>query len=646
MKRRKYLLACLLAGVTIAMPTGQLSFAAGAQNDISLMAESESQSETQSESQSESETQTQDPNVPEGYKGIYKVSDLSLLSSKPDGKYMLMADLDLNSAEQASISVFRGTLDGNNHTIKGLKQALFQVLEEGTVSNLNLSGVQISGSGDTGALANVIGTGKKSAVTIQNITITGSVTGTGNTGSLAGVLKGTDVVISRIANSATVAGTANAGGLIGLVQATDDQEGAASVKLTESYNIGEVSAVTAGGLIGAAEIPNLAAARNIEIANCYNAGVLEKGANIVAKITAGNGQVVINKCVGIQFYYSVASGMVGTSTMAAGSTQTSGCSISNSYYYSMNPVYAFETGNCITGTATALNDVQIKTQSYFKDFDFDGIWALNAAENGGYPYLKQTTMLPVSYVAPTAGTVLIDSKTGGKYLVSTRSKAVSYAGVLDEEITSVSIPSQVEINGITYNVTAIAEGALRGNTKITYVSVPYSVTEVGKYAFKGCTSLVKVSTLKYVKNIYQEAFDGCTNLTTIGVTNYRITLPSVEMIGVRAFRRVPKVHRVYISSKNLTTIKKGAFRECTGMTKFNVVSTKLNSLQKYALYGNSKLKTVIFKSEHLTKSNVGSKTFSGIKSTATFTVPAGSVQNYKDLFKSKGAGSKFKVKSL
>ena len=66
-----------------------------------------------------------------------------------------------------------------------------------------------------------------------------------------------------------------------------------------------------------------------------------------------------------------------------------------------------------------------------------GIWALNAAENGGYPYLKQTTMLPVSYVAPTAGTVLMDSKTGGKYLVSTRSKAVSYAGVLDEEITSV-----------------------------------------------------------------------------------------------------------------------------------------------------------------------------------------------------------------
>lgn len=67
---------------------------------------------------------------------------------------------------------------------------------------------------------------------------------------------------------------------------------------------------------------------------------------------------------------------------------------------------------------------------------------------------------------------------------------------------------------------------------------------------------------------------------------------------------------------------------------------------KYALYRTGKLKTVIFKTGYLTKSNVGSKAFSGIKSTATFTVPAGSVQNYKDLFKSKGAGSKFKVKSL
>ena len=90
-------------------------------------------------------------------------------------------------------------------------------------------------------------------------------------------MKGTDVVISRIANSATVAGTANAGGLIGLVQATDDQEGAASVKLTESYNIGEVSAVTAGGLIGAAEIPNLAAAETLRSQTATTRAYWKKG---------------------------------------------------------------------------------------------------------------------------------------------------------------------------------------------------------------------------------------------------------------------------------------------------------------------------------------------------------------------------------
>ena len=47
------------------------------------------------------------------------------------------------------------------------------------------------------------------------------------------------------------------------------------------------------------------------------------------------------------------------------------------------------------------------------------------------------------------------------------------------------------------------------------------------------------------------------SLTTIGATNYRITLPSVEMIGVRAFRRVSQVHRVYISSKKSDYDQKG-----------------------------------------------------------------------------------------
>lgn len=656
MKRRRCLLAVLLAGVIAAMPVTQISFAA--ENTGIMVSEGESESETKAESESGSETESgsgsesgseteeKDPNVPEGYKGIYNIADLAKIAENPDGNFMLMADMDLSGTTYNSIAVFRGVLNGNKHTIKGLKTAFIQVLEKGSISDLTFSGVEVTGNGDTGVLANVIGTGKQDQIQLSNISVTGKVTGTGNTGVIAGLVKGSNIAITGISNSANISGGTNAGGLIGLIQATDDQQSEANITITLSYNIGEVAGAQAGGLVGAVEIANLTTARNVEIANCYNAGVLTKGANMVGKVSAGNGRTILNKCIGIQLYYSDAAGMIGTAALLSGSTQTSACSVSNCYYYSMNPVYAFADAANITGTATALDDVQVRTQAYFKEFDFSTIWGLDEKVNGGYPYLRQTALLPVQYVTPTAGTVLLDSKTEGKYLITERDKTVSYAGVLNEELQSVTIPSQVEINGVTYNVTAIAQAAMKGNTKIKNVSVPYSVTEVGKYAFQGCTSLVKVSSLKYAKAIYQEAFDGCTSLTTIGTTSYRITLPSVEMIGVRAFRRVSKVHRVYISSKNLTTIKKGAFRECTGMTKFNVVSTKLNSLQKYSLYGNSKLKTIIIRSSELTSSRVGTKVFKGIKSTATFYVPSAKISSYKSIFKSKGAGSKFKIKSV
>ncbi|MDD6065243.1 MAG: ZmpA/ZmpB/ZmpC family metallo-endopeptidase-related protein, partial [Firmicutes bacterium] len=170
MKNRKYLAACLVAGLAVSMTAGQVGFAAESIGSGIVQQEVLNPgTESEKESEAESEVQ-QDSNVPEGYQGIYQVSDLSRLSEKPDGKYILMNDLDLASAEwQGSIPVFRGTLDGGNHQIKGLKTALIQVLEEGTICNLSLVDVEISHSGDTGALADTIGTGKKASVRIQNV---------------------------------------------------------------------------------------------------------------------------------------------------------------------------------------------------------------------------------------------------------------------------------------------------------------------------------------------------------------------------------------------------------------------------------------------------------------------------------------------
>ena len=57
-----------------------------------------------------------------------------------------------------------------------------------------------------------------------------------------------------------------------------------------------------------------------------------------------------------------------------------------------------------------------------------------------------------------------------------------------------------------------------------------------------------------------------------------------------------------------------------------------------------KLKTIKISSKKLSKNNVGSKAFKGIYKKATFTVPKGKKNSYKKILRSKGAGSKIKVK--
>ena len=57
---------------------------------------------------------------------------------------------------------------------------------------------------------------------------------------------------------------------------------------------------------------------------------------------------------------------------------------------------------------------------------------------------------------------------------------------------SVSIPSQVTYDGVTYPVTAIGEWAFEGGEGMTYLSIPSSITSIGEYAFIDCGSNINV----------------------------------------------------------------------------------------------------------------------------------------------------------
>lgn len=57
---------------------------------------------------------------------------------------------------------------------------------------------------------------------------------------------------------------------------------------------------------------------------------------------------------------------------------------------------------------------------------------------------------------------------------------------------SVTIPSRIDWDGASYNVTVIGQNAFRDNTKITSINIPKGVLEIDNYAFYGCSVLSSV----------------------------------------------------------------------------------------------------------------------------------------------------------
>ena len=64
-----------------------------------------------------------------------------------------------------------------------------------------------------------------------------------------------------------------------------------------------------------------------------------------------------------------------------------------------------------------------------------------------------------------------------------------------DETGKVEIPEKVEIDGVEYTVTKIAEDAFKGNTELTEVTIPGTVTTIGAGAFEGCTNLKAIYVL-------------------------------------------------------------------------------------------------------------------------------------------------------
>ena len=189
--------------------------------------------------------------------GLMNIAKL-VNGGKSDINITLDTDIDLTGKDWTPIGTdydnsYKGTFDGGGHTITGLTfttndeyAGLFGWLNRaGTVKNVVMEGVQITSNQIYGgSIGGVVG---YSWGTIENCSVSGSVSGTVYVGGVVGVQIGGS--ITGCSSSATVKGMVDVGGVAGQTNS--------SATLTACYATGNVTIeiapkknIAGGGLVG------------------------------------------------------------------------------------------------------------------------------------------------------------------------------------------------------------------------------------------------------------------------------------------------------------------------------------------------------------------------------------------------------------
>lgn len=165
-------------------------------------------------------------------------------------------------------------------------------------------------------------------------------------------------------------------------------------------------------------------------------------------------------------------------------------------------------------------------------------------------------ILFLALIASIGTNVASDTKVGSIWYIfdsSTKTASVTYRGsasnsYIGEYSGSLTIPSIVMYNSVTYSVTSIGDDAFNGCTGLTSVTVGNNVTSIGNYAFSGCSGLTSISLPNSIKSIGHQAFMGCESLSSFDIPE------SVNALGNAVWAGCLSLKTLFVPKSVNTTI--------------------------------------------------------------------------------------------
>ena len=336
-------------------------------------------------------------------------------------EFLQTADLDLRGSAQSPWTPigtedypFRGSYNGNCHTVSGLYVSgqglepvgLFGVAEGATIACIDIAASTFSG-GTVGAVAGkVLRSGVVDCCTGEDVTVTVTAE-QGSGGGIIGLVldsessSGSFSQIGFCSNKASVTGQAydgRIGGILGRASG-GTQVVACRSNGTVSCSSKDITYLEAGGIAGTMSRGYLIQCAVTGDVTCgdrgSSGGILGSGSAVtisscfatgaVASHSGGHGSAGIASCLESsslikQCYFG---GSLPSGDQRAAIVITSSDSTVTSTYYpdSLSTIFT-------NIGATKLTEAQMKIQSSYSDWDFDGTWTFVEGENNGYPTLR------------------------------------------------------------------------------------------------------------------------------------------------------------------------------------------------------------------------------------------------------------------